>query len=81
MHEPVDLTDMRLEGLALTLLQQSGIESMTEDESVKFLGMLTIHAVTRLRSIRGSDWTGGFVDTVKAKIGTAKRGPTAGSMQ
>lgn len=74
--QPVNRDDMRLEGVALGVLEQSGIESMTENESVKVLGLLAIHVVARLQSIRGADWTSGFLDTIKAKMQDS--GPESG---
>ena len=64
--EPRDA--MRIEKLAVEVFEKSGIESMTAEESAKFLMQVILHAVRRLLSIRGRDWTQGLVDTLQAYV-------------
>ncbi|MEW6347082.1 MAG: hypothetical protein RXR20_00875 [Paraburkholderia sp.] len=79
MHEHVDPNVRHLEELVRGALEQSGIATLSEDDSALFLGLLTVNAVTRLLSIRGRDWTCGFIETLKANVLDEKRDAKAGA--
>lgn len=70
MSEHIDpRVDMRLEQLALSVFQQSDVESLTEQELASFLLMVALHTTSRMVSLRGRDWTCGVLDAMKAKVG------------
>lgn len=69
MNEAIDpRADMRLEQLALAAFEQSGVESLTEQELAGFLLKLALHTSAKMVSLRGREWTCGVLDAMKAHV-------------